>query len=236
MADRIQQLVVEGLSRAVAEPTGKPLHGGKSSALFAGSAAAKQAAQHCMDNGLLQVLATHTRGKRVQEICAITEKGIAHLLSQVSPKAVLEELVRAVEARGRHVEDLAASAQSCQATLDSLKTQVEKVLMHLKQPAAASCVPAALNGHGAWKTDALGFLSRWQEAHVNEDCPLPELYRQVTGSGPLTIGQFHDGLRQMHEQGQAYLHPWTGPLYEIPEPACAMLVGHAVVYYASRRP
>ena len=51
----------------------------------------------------------------------------------------------------------------------------------------------------------------------------------------LTIGQFHDSLRRLHEMEKIYLHPWTGPLYEIPEPACALLVGHEVAYYASVR-
>ena len=31
---------------------------------------------------------------------------------------------------------------------------------------------------------------------------------------------------------QVYLHPWTGPLYALPEPAFALLVGHEVAYYA----
>jgi hypothetical protein len=51
----------------------------------------------------------------------------------------------------------------------------------------------------------------------------------------LTIGQFHDGLRELHNREQVYLHPWTGPLYELPEPAYALLIGHEVAYYASER-
>ncbi len=235
MADRIHQLVLEGLSRAVAEPAGRPLHGGKSAGLFAASAAGKRAAQHCKEVGLLHVIGTQTRGKAVQEICAITEKGVAHLLEQVSPKQVLEEFVRAVEARARQVEDLVTSARTCQATFDALKAQVEKVLTQVGQSTPPS-VPAGSNGQASWPTGLLGFLSRWSETHAHEDCPLPDAYRQAKTHAPaLTIGQFHDGLRQLHDQGVLFLHPWTGPLYEIPEPAYALLVGHAVVYYASRR-
>jgi hypothetical protein len=65
---------------------------------------------------------------------------------------------------------------------------------------------------------------------------LPELYRQARRADPgLSLGAFHDGLREFHAAGRLYLHPWTGPLYEIPEPACALLVGHEVAYYASPR-
>ena len=64
------------------------------------------------------------------------------------------------------------------------------------------------------------------------DCPLPHLYRTLSEQ---TIGQFHDALRQLHSQQRIYLHPWTGPLCELPEPALALLVGHEVAYYASAR-
>ena len=82
----------------------------------------------------------------------------------------------------------------------------------------------------------LSYLGRRQEAGASEDCPLPELFRHARQSSPgLTIGHFHDGLRRLHERGQVYLHPWTGPLYDLPEPAYALLVGHEIAYYASIR-
>lgn len=77
-------------------------------------------------------------------------------------------------------------------------------------------------------------LQRWQQSGVSDDCPLPQLYRQICPAIPdMTIGRFHDELRRLHDFGQIYLHPWTGPLYEVPEPAYALLVGHLVAYYAS---
>jgi hypothetical protein len=65
---------------------------------------------------------------------------------------------------------------------------------------------------------------------------LPELFRRLRDAYPsLTVGQFHDRLRLLHRGEKIYLHPWTGPLYELPEPACALLVGHEIAYYASLR-
>ena len=238
MADKHLQLVLDGLSLAVAEPAGRPLHGSKAvPGLFPATAAARQAAQQCKDAGYLQVVRTETKGKAVQEICTITEKGIAYLLSQVSPKQVLEQFVRAVEARGEQVGTLIEAARRCQDTLAALKAQAERVLHQVKTPPPSlTTPPPPANGASPWKTDALAYLAEWHKARTNEDCPLPELYRHVRQTAPaLTLGQFHDGLRQLHEQGQILLHPWTGPLYEIPEPAYALLVGHAVTYYASRK-
>lgn len=88
----------------------------------------------------------------------------------------------------------------------------------------------------SWLADVLAHLAQWQERGALEDCPLPELYRSARQAAPgLSIGHFHDGLRTLRERRQIELHPWTGPLYEIPEPAVALLIGHAIVYYASAR-
>jgi len=35
----------------------------------------------------------------------------------------------------------------------------------------------------------------------------------------------------LREAGRLRLAPWTGPLYELPEPALALLIGHEVLYY-----
>jgi hypothetical protein len=89
-------------------------------------------------------------------------------------------------------------------------------------------------------TDELGgavltYLADWAtSAAAGQDCPLPELYRALTTrESPPTIGEFHDGLRRLQAARRIYLHPWTGPLYALPEPAYALLVGHEIAYYAS---
>jgi hypothetical protein len=71
---------------------------------------------------------------------------------------------------------------------------------------------------------------------VGEDCPLPKLYQSLLSHEPeLSIGKFHDSLRNLHAAGAIYLHPWTGPLYALPEPSFALLAGHNIAYYASVR-
>jgi hypothetical protein len=79
-------------------------------------------------------------------------------------------------------------------------------------------------------------LQMWRDRETLGDCPLPALFRGVKAHSPrLTIGQFHDALRSLHEARTIYLHPWTGPLYELPEPSLALLAGHEIAYYASLR-
>jgi hypothetical protein len=83
----------------------------------------------------------------------------------------------------------------------------------------------------------LARLADWTASEaLARDCPLPDLFRSLSlRAEPPTIGQFHDCLRELHDQKRIYLHPWTGPLYTLPEPQMALLVGHEVAYYASLR-
>jgi hypothetical protein len=84
--------------------------------------------------------------------------------------------------------------------------------------------------------DVKARLAEWHaSAGSAHDCPLPELYRKLETIATVSVGLFHDALRQLHDDHQIYLHPWTGPLYTLPEPAFALMVGHEVAYYASTR-
>ncbi len=57
MADKSTQLILAALGRAVASPDGAPLFAAKSGpGLFPSSAAGKQAAQRCKDEGWLRSL------------------------------------------------------------------------------------------------------------------------------------------------------------------------------------
>jgi hypothetical protein len=92
------------------------------------------------------------------------------------------------------------------------------------------------NGHRKPDDIILDSLRAWHGSRQLGDCPLPDLYRRAReASAKLTIGQYHDALRALHERQAVYLHPWTGPLYEMPEPAVALLTGHEIAYYASLR-
>jgi hypothetical protein len=253
LSDKSKEIIITGLRRAAVEPAGLPLHGGRQS-LFAASASGKKAAQHCKSEGLLQTLRTDSRGRSIREICAITEKGLAYLLRQVSPKHVLEELVQALHSQQNQVGELLATAHRWQANLDACKTLVEKVLRRESSWAAhdgngkTECVPGEpMDRTESPKAKTMGNsdtptlreaihsqLRQWRESAAASDCPLPELFRCVE-QNRFTIGQFHDQLRVLHEQELIYLHPWTGPLPEIPEPAVALLIGHGIAYYASVR-
>ena len=202
-------------------------------------------------------------------------KGWRSWVAESSPRQVLEDFVRVLEAREGEVGELLAAARRMADGLVGLKSAVAAVLPRVVT-GRVSCEPRPFgsgqpaplpNGRGSYLSphnaetptmtatlDAptavavadpsddlagvvLAHLADWAaSAAVGQDCPLPDLFRSLTlREHPPTIGTFHDCLRQLHAAGQVYLHPWTGPLYALPEPAYALLAGHNVAYYASTR-
>jgi hypothetical protein len=272
VADKSNQLVLMALSRAAAAAEAVPLHSSKTqTGLFPNNAAGKQAAQRCQEDGYLCLVSpsepapvngdgggaiTLVKKKTANiPLCTITEKGLTYLLSQVSPRQVLEDFVRALEARRCQADELLSLARQMQQGIEAMKTNVDKVFQQTCKlegpsgPGAPGNLKALLAGFlndgelprsscSASTSDAalhdtlLAELTRWQQSGATEDCPLPHLYRQTSAR---SIGQFHDALRQLHELRKVYLHPWTGPLYDIPEPPYALLIGHEIAYYASIR-
>src|SRR5437667_10176437 len=90
MADKSTPLILDALTKAMAEPAGVPLHGNKKlPGLFTASASARQAARRCLEEGYLRVVHREPRGSSVRDFCALTEKGLAYVLSEASPKQVL---------------------------------------------------------------------------------------------------------------------------------------------------
>lgn len=239
MPDLSSPLVLDALTRAAAGPDGLPLYGSRSvNGLFSATPSARKAAQQCKDEGWLRIVRTESRGKAIHEVCALTEKGLAYLLNHADVKPILQELVRAIDGRQTQLADLIDRTRQTQTSLDTLKSIAEQTLQRLQQPTLNAPAPPSNGHHGTPDAASviLATLARWQTSRAMEDCPLPELHRQTHEELPaLTIGQFHDALRGLHEQQRIYLHPWTGPLYELPAPAFALLAGHEVAYYASKR-
>ena len=264
MADKLTPLIVAALTRAAAAPGGTPLIGTKSDpGLFPPTTAAKPAAKKAVEDGLLSGVGP--AGK----LYAATDKGLEFLLAESSPKQVLEDFCRVLEAREGEAGELLTATRRMADNLAGLKAAVSAVLPRVtserlvagrerQRPGSypVADAPGPPNGDSTMTATlaapaavavadpsddlaemVLARLADWAaSAAAGQDCPLPELYRSLSlREPPPSIGTFHDCLRQLHTAGRVYLHPWTGPLYALPEPAYALLAGHNVAYYASTR-
>jgi hypothetical protein len=119
--------------------------------------------------------------------------------------------------------------------IEALRQTATQILKQVG-PSSSARRPLPRHEPAAVESAVLTALTQWNGSGTSEDCPLPWLYRNLRAGLPgISIGSFHDALRSLHEAGKVYLHPWTGPLYELSEPSFALLVGHEVAYYASCR-
>lgn len=257
LADKSTQLLLDALSLAATEPTGALLFATRSdTGLFATTATGRAAAKRATDAGYL-VPVPHAPDR-----VTLAEAGLQLLLEHASPKTVLEDFVRVLESRQSQLDMVLQSVQQLGAQLAGMRQTLTQILPHVQLQRATPQMPTDFGTSVAvdeeWTRGGtatatrptrtatsvahcaaamLTHLADWAStAGAAQDCPLPELYRGVSCAMPdLSIGRFHDTLRELSSAGRVYLHPWTGPLYAVPEPTLALLVGHSVVYYASTR-
>lgn len=232
MADKYGPLVVAALTKAAATPSGTILYGPKTApGLFPNTLAGRTAAARALSDGYLTVTRTGTKSG---DVYVPTEKGLRHLLDQSNPKTVLEDLVRGLEFRQNQVDELLNVVRGMTSELAAMKATVEATL-----PVVVGARTTVTHGRAITRDPALSGailhrLGDWTAtAGSGQDCPLSDLYRSLTVCDDLTVGLFHDGLRALHAEKKIYLHPWTGPLYAMPEPTFALLIGHEIAYYAS---
>src|SRR4029450_1881932 len=125
LAEPTQELVLEGLQRAAAEPDGLPLLTGKTApGLFAASATGKRAGQFCLDQGWLKTLRTERRGKTSVAYVGVTDAGLQHLLEEAHPRKVLTSFIEAVEARRSQLHQVLDLVRTQQAALTELGQRV----------------------------------------------------------------------------------------------------------------
>ena len=266
MADKLTQLMIEGMTQAAANRGAYPQFASKTEpGLFPNNTLGKSAAQKCLDDQLLKAESLQSTRPRL----IATEKGLQFLLDASSPKQVLEDFVRVLESRQAQVDELLATTRQMSDALHGLHMSLATILpkmtaQRLNRPRdetiASKREPlmttVQMNGtstvaemppkHSRHQIDEyseelteaiVARLMDWADSPgVARDCPLPELFRSLsTCHRSLTIGEFHDCLRLLQSESRVYLHPWTGPLYELPEPAFALMCGHEIAYYVSAR-
>jgi hypothetical protein len=85
-----------------------------------------------------------------------------------------------------------------------------------------------------WALDAIAYLDRRRQGGILHSCPLSELFGAIREKQKdLTVGDFHAGLRHLHDRGLFRLLPWEGN-GEIPEPEYALVDGPAVFTSVAR--
>ena len=232
----INLLVDAGLRRALVEPGGSLLHTAKDGepGLFPLSALGKRAAAKALREGYLES-APEVSG----EAARITSKGQERIAQNLCPKTILDDFVRILEHRQIVAKQMFSAAQKQMEQLDRMQLGLTELrLAILKRDALVELTPmvepAPLeSSFGEIALTKVRQILANHEREFETDYLLFQLYDRLTEQlGPFSIGVFHDLLRVWHGEGFVALHPWTGPLYQLPRPEVALLTGHEIACYA----
>jgi len=193
--------------------------------LFPLSASGKLAAKYCFENRLLKVVEQST--KPFTEMVKITRLGIRSVLEGIKIDKLLENAAALIESSGDKNVNNPGSEDAV--FYKSIEKAAGLIALKLGAPLSDdSIVPAK---------HIFILLKEWSDTGRAGDCQLYHLYQQLSCRCPeITPGTFHDALRDLRQKKLIELHPWTGPLYEIPKPELAMMAGHEIACYASLGP
>lgn len=247
---RRAELLLDALKTAVAVSGEHRLfRAGKLAGLFpsrAGTSAA--AALLAISDGLLETVRTETRGRVVTEWVRGTPKAVGFVHDHDSPKSVLREMREVLCAARSGVTPWMADAKAELAAmsakieehvtvtlkrLDDLAVRVEAALRR-----AEAQRPAVTPGVGQvvpWALDALEYLDRRKEGGATGDCPLPELFHALRVKNPVVaLGEFHDGLKRLHDVRAVRLTAAGERAWAITEPEYAAVVDGQLMYWVGR--
>jgi hypothetical protein len=248
--DKVTEALLEALKQGMAEPGEQRLfRSGKLSGLFAGrNGVNAEASVQALRDGLLETVRTETKGKTAVEWVRVTPRGVDFVHQHESPVRALDDLRLALKATQEGVPAWLAGMQQELQALSARLTQEVQAVAHRLESLSQRVVEALRRAEAAgpagsgeavasvpWGLAALAYLDRRRTAGAAGDCPLPELFAAVRQQQPeLTLRDFHDGLRRLHDRGALRLLPFTGPNDQLPEPEYALLDGASMYFHVTR--
>jgi len=183
----------------------------------------------------------------------LTERGRQFVLDKDSPAKLLAGLGERLDAQGTA---LAAGLKDAQAQIVVLRdsvSQLEKTLGnsfgqyqqtvqafrsildragHQPAPAATPVRPAASPTTPAWLDQVIPFVGAQKRLNSFDRPNLKRVYEHLKQLYPtLTLGEFHDGLRSLHQQRRFRLDPYTQALATLQDPLHALYLDREVKYY-----
>jgi len=193
--------------------------------LFPLSASGKLAAKYCFEMRLLKVVEQST--KPFTEMVKITRLGIRAVLEGIKIDRLLENAATIIESPTE--KSVINLANDDMAFYQSLEKVAGSIALKLGAPLSEEFSSPA--------KQIFILLKEWSDSGRAGDCQLYYLYQHLSPLCPgITPGAFHDALRNLRQKKLIELHPWTGPLYEIPKPELALMAGHEIACYASLGP
>jgi hypothetical protein len=244
-----QATALEALARALADPTPKLMLGSKSApGFFTGSSApVKAAARLCEERGWLAPTGELVgKGKSRKPTYRLTPAGLQAVLQHSEPLQLLRGLEGTLrqqlevftalrEQMGRLLEGARPVAEAVAALTARMEPpDVEQIVRRMGQGGTPASAPPQVAGD--WLEQAVQLVREQQQRDRYQPLTLPQLFAALRRSHPvLTLGQFHDGLRTLRDQGRIRLSPWTRALATLDDARNALFLDGEVMYYVEPR-
>lgn len=242
-------LLLDAVKIALADPRDHRLfQSGKLPGLFRSRyGPPAEAALYAIKEGLFETVRTEAKGRLIVEWVRATPKGVGFVHDHDSPKAVLGELKQLIgDTRGgipvwmadvrteiaRLTTQFEERTREMTARLDELARRVDAALRRIDTaPKLADPVAKLV----PWGESALEYLDRRAATGAGGPCSLGELFHAVRQTVPsLTVPQFHDGLRRLHDTRAVRLSGHSALPGLRTDPEYAMLVGSELCSFVSR--
>jgi hypothetical protein len=240
----IESLALEALALALTDPEPKLLFAsGAVAGFFKGATQpVKAAARLCEDRQWLTPTDDwHGKGKTRKQKYRLSPAGSQAVLQHSEPLVVLRSLATALQQQtttfqaihqqlGRLLGGLQPLADTVgQLTRRLEPPNIEELLRRLNGAPAAAASPSSPPD---WFDAAVRLVSEQQQRDRYQPLSLPQLYAALRQTRPgLTLGQFHDGLRLLRDQGRVRLAPFTRALATIDDARNALFLDGEVMYY-----
>lgn len=76
------------------------------------------------------------------------------------------------------------------------------------------------------------FAAEWYRRRIPSGIALPVVFHHLRQADKsLSVQQFHDTIKALHDGGDVLMSGWSGPLTDMPVPDLATFHGHKVHYY-----
>ena len=257
-----QDVAIQTLSKALVDPRPLPLLGtnAKPGIFIGSSVAVKAAAKLSEESGWVEPTGElQGTGARAKNLFRITQVGINFTLQNSETLTLLRELLGVSDAQREVLRTMRGQLEDAGKSLIAQNDLVGRLLKRESPPATTvvpqtAAPPSATSDSGTpagtqatqqpqpttqarpqdlkWPTRAVEFVRDYRLRNPQQSCPLPELYRHIAQTHPISIGQFHDGLRQLVREQQLALQPYTGPMYQLKDEQYALLLGQEIKFYA----
>jgi hypothetical protein len=256
-ADKVQAQLLDALRQALDGAPHRLQGSAKAPGLFPGGQTGAKLVHRARAEGLLEEvpapeLAARGTGKAKPPVYVrITDRGRQLVLDQDSPARLLAGLGESLGARGA---DLAAGLQDVRSQLAAVRESVGQLeaslaarFAHYQQTAevfrsaldrlAKQSPPAAppvapRPGATGWLDEVVAFVVGQKRLNSFDRPDLKRVYEHLKQAHPaLTLGEFHEGLRALHQQRRVRLDPYTQALATLQDPLHALYLDREVKYY-----